>query len=479
MKLDLNDLKTQLAGNPLVASLKKRLLTRSALAITLESGRMAVSLVRGDTDEAGVVQSFSLPLGDDDVLKDPDKAGQELAAALKNAGIRERRSIVCVPAGWALTASSDLPEVGAEDLRGYLELRAEREFTLPAGELRLGYCAYALPNGQRRATLAALPSKKLEAIDQMLKVANRRAASVSLALEHCLSQPQAMLHFLTNGNHTDVVITAGGGVAGLRSLPGPQVTGDTPFDPVAFCRDVRITLGRLPEPVRQQVRRAEFGGPSAQQLCAETRQSLIQMGIETPDCSATRAGVTPETPGAAVESARLQLKSLPVAFEFVVPETNRWQELFQRVDSSRRKQVIIAFAALVLLPLLILFIRSEMESHYQSQWNAIAADADELDRLQKKIHEFRPWYEPAPQGVSIFESLAAAFPESGDVWAKSVHLGTDGMVTCTGYARSQYTLMSLMDRMRARPDITGLHLQQTHGENPVQFSIIYQWEEQH
>jgi len=468
MKLDLNQL-------------KKRLRARSALAISLESTRLAVKLVRGDDNDTLPEPSFSIPLGAEDILKDPEKAGQQLIAALGAAGIRERQCVVCVPPGWALTASTDLPEVGAEDLRGYLELRAEREFSIPAADLRLGYCAYDLPNGQRRATLAALSSKKIEAVEKMLEIAHRRASSISLALDKCLSQPRAMLHFLTNGNHTDVVVTAGGGIAGLRSLPGPMTSGDTVFDPVAFCRDVRITLGRLPEAVRQQIRNAAFSGPSAEKLCVQTRYDLLRMGIESPECkfAPATADSSTEAVGAAAETARRKLREQPIAFEFVVPEAKRWQALFDRVDTTRRRRLLIGAGALLLLPLLLLFIRSEIESHLQGQWDAMAQNAGELDALQKQIHQYQPWFEPTPQGLQVMQSLVSAFPEQGDVWAKSIQVSETHKVTCTGFARNQPALMELMQRMRARPDITALQVQQIRGENPIQFAVIYQWEPQH
>ena len=173
------------------------------------------------------------------------------------------------------------------------------------------------------------------------------------------------------------------------------------------------------------------------------------------------------------------LHGQPVPFEFVVPETKRWQEWLERVDSSRRRGLLIGAAGLVLLPLLLLFIRSEIESHLQSRWDAMADNVADLDALQQKIHEFRPWFEPAPQGLQLLQSLVLAFPEQGDVWAKSIQVAEDGKVTCTGFARSQPALMALLARMRARPDITALQMQQIRGENPIQFSITYQWEAQH
>ena len=95
MKLDLGDL-------------KKRFQTRAALAITLESGRTAVAVVRRGPDVSGHHQEFVLPIGADAVLADPAKAGQQLSEALEMARIKERRCVVSVPPGWAMTASSEV-----------------------------------------------------------------------------------------------------------------------------------------------------------------------------------------------------------------------------------------------------------------------------------------------------------------------------------------------------------------------------------
>ncbi len=94
---------------------------------------------------------------------------------------------------------------------------------------------------------------------------------------------------------------------------------------------------------------------------------------------------------------------------------------------------------------------------------------------QQRIREFRPWFETQPQALQVIESLAAAFPEQGDVWAKSVQVGEGNKVTCAGFARSQSALLGLLDRLRARSDVSGLQLQRQRGENPIQFSIIYKW----
>ena len=149
----------------------------------MESDKVAVALV---SQENGGRTLFTLATTADTLVADPEKAGKELAAALSAAGVRQRRCVVCLPPGWALTASTDLPEIAPEDLRSFLELRAEREFPMPADELRISHSPFTLPDGQRRTTIAAVPAKRLEAVEKMLAAAGCRAVSVSFALNNAL-----------------------------------------------------------------------------------------------------------------------------------------------------------------------------------------------------------------------------------------------------------------------------------------------------
>jgi hypothetical protein len=462
MKLDLAALKTRWQG-------------RAVLALTLESSRLLVDLLKREGENTRVARSAVVPIGAHTVLSDPDAAGEALAEQL--AGIPERRCVVCIPAGWALTTATDVPAVGAEDLRGYLELRAEREFPIAVNELRLSYSSYSLPDGKQRATLAAVPSKRLEAVERMLAVAGCRAVSISLGLESCLPNVEtpAALHFLANGNHVDVVIGAGGGIAALRSLPALLKDGMVASDAAQFAREVRITLGGLPDALRQQVSEARFIGPSdsAENLCIEIRPQLRALGIKS---RVERTENDDDSAAAGREAARRHLHEQPVAFEFVAPTVNRWQTLFTRFDNRRRRIAISAGAALILVPIVSFIVRSRIESSLEAQWQGMRRNVTELESLQQRIREFRPWFEPAPQSLRLMEGLVTAFPEQGDVWAKSIQLGEGNKVTCSGFAKTQAAWLGFLERLRGRADVAGLQVQQVRGENPVQFSVTYKWE---
>ena len=472
-------------AQPALAAVRKRVQARNALALTLAADRTLVALVRrsGDGVET-VVPGSVLAVGADEIYRHPERAGALLAESLAAAGWREKRCAVTVPPSWVLTASTELPEVSPEDLRGYLELRAEREFSIPPGELRLGYCPFTLPDGTRRATLAALPSKRLEAVEAMLAAAGgRRAISVSLALGGGLADAGSTLHLVSDGARTEVVVTAGGGVAALRSLPGP-VMGRKPlaedgevvnaFDPAAFCREVRITLGRLPSAVQEQVRAVRFGGTRepAALVRTEAGEGLRRMGLDVAEEAADEAAP------AAQLAAALTLRRVAVPFEFIVPLPSRWEAMLRRFNTPRGRKIAAGVLAVIFLPLLAFFVRGQQESRLAAEWNGMSANVADLDALQQNIRRFRPWFDRTPASVQLLESLFAAFPEAGEVWAKSITIkGT--VVSCTGFARDQGALAAFRERLRTRPDVTELHTQQVRGGDTVQFTLSYRWGASH
>lgn len=456
IKLDINEL-------------KKRFQARSVLALTMESDRLLVGLLHRDDAGIRLEKSLSLDLGAAAIVANPQKAGEKLAAELEREEIRERRCVVCLPTHWALATSTELPPVDADDLRGYLELCAERE--LPVSDLRLAHSSYALSDGIPRATLAGVPAKRIEAVEAALMAAGCKIVSMSLGLDRYLPAASAhgALFFLTNGSHVDLVVAGGGGIAAVRSLEG-AADSETPLEAGAFCREVRITLGRLPQSLREQIRRARFEGSSkAEALLRESRVQLGRLGLEHVDISR-------ENNPPALEAAERHLRREPIAFEYVVPRVNRAEVLLKRFDSRQRRWLGGAVVALILLPLLLAIVRSRIESHYSSQWEAMRKNVTELDSIQGNLRQYRPWFEPAPQNLQLFDALISGFPEAGDVWAKSVQMTGEFQVTCSGFARNQPALMGLLDRLRARPDVVGLQVQQVRGDNPVQFSVTYKWE---
>jgi Tfp pilus assembly protein PilN len=453
-----------------LATIKKRLYTRSVLAISVESGRILVDVLRSEESRTRVTKSFELSMGAEAVTSDAERVGQAIVERLQAEGIRERKSVVCIPASWALTTGTEVPEMPAEDLRGYFELRAEREFPISVSELKLAHCAYALPEGTRRATVAGVPSKRVAAVERMLATAGIQLMSLSLGLDGCVprdSSPTA-IHFVANGNHVDVVVGTGGGIALLRSLPSPRDS--STVDVNGISREVRITLGRLPQGLRNQVREARFGGSpkTAKVLFSGLSGDLGRLGINpTLESAEGDSGHA----GAAIEAAEHYLRDEPVIFELLPRVQNRWLTMAQRFDSKQHRLFAIIGAAVLLLPILTFIVRSRIESSLENEWMRMRRQVTELESLQQKIRQFRPWFETSPQALKLMEEIVGAFPEQGDVWAKSVEVGEHGKVTCTGFARSQSALSAMLDRLRERKNFSGVQIQNVRGANPIQFTI--------
>ena len=450
--------------------LKNRFQSHAVLALTIAPDRIAVSLVR---PEGAALPPLSLDISAAKLLENPVKAGAELLSALEAAHLRERRCVVCLPPSWALSASADLPEVNPEDLRSYFELRAEREFS--TSDLRLAHSPFSQPGGTRRATLAAIPVKRMEAVEKMLATAGCQPVSITLALSGCLAQADPTLHLLAPGGPTQVIVSSGGGIAALRTLAGSAAS-----DPAAFARELRITLGRLPEAIRQNVRRARLVGPPEPAL----REIVARMGLEALE---EESG---EPADAAVESAGYFLQNRPVPFEFLVPEVNRWPARLERFNTRRGRQVVGVAVGLILLPLLVFIFRSRMENNLQEEWNGMKNTVADLDDLQKKVRQFRPWFEPSPQKLQALDTLISTFPERGEIWVRSVQITTLSgkdetappgtlKVTVSGFTRSSANLLGLQDRLPKQPGVSALQLQQMRGNNPIQFSLSFKWGPKH
>jgi hypothetical protein len=360
-----------------------------------------------------------------------------------------------------------------------MELRAEREFPIPVADLKLASCAYRLPDGKQRATLAAVPVRKMAAVEHMLATAGCKVMSISLGLDECVATPDqpTAIHFVANGNHVDLVIAAGGGIAAVRSLPAPAGTNADTFDPIGFSREVRITLGQLPGEMRQDLREASFRGTpaTAETLCLEVRQHLRRLGID----SRLRTGDAANPlmhPPVGVASARRFLRREAVAFEFVPPRVDKWQVWQRRFEDPRRRWAVAGVVGFILLLIVTYWVRGHIETKLQAEWNGMRGRVNDLDKLQQGIRQFRPWFEPTPRTLQVIENLATAFPDSGEVWAKSVQLGAENKVSCSGFARNQGAWLAFLDRLRKRKDVSSLQVQQVRGENPVQFTFTYKWE---
>jgi hypothetical protein len=469
-----------------LAELRTRWRIPAVLAVTLQSDRVAVDYVRRENGGSRVLRSASIPRGAAGVLEDPEGVGRDLGKLLHAEGIREQRCVVCVPAGWAMSTATDFPEIAGEDLPGFLELQAEREFPVSAGELLLAHSPYEVAGSNRRATVAGLPRRKVDAVRHMLGAAGCRPVSISLGLNPAWAEQSlggyGGVNVLVNGDHVDLVVVTGGGIAALRSIPAPERSEKTPSSLGAdrLGRELRITLGRLPSGVRAGLSKVRFIGPveSAAAVFDASQSVLHRLGLQGMVPAGSEPGA--EKGGGAgsavgVAAAERHLQGRPVLFEFVAPEITRWQLFLRRYDTRRHRWIAAAVLAGVVLPMLLMVLRARAEAGLAAEWKGMQATVTELETLQGKLRQFRPWFGSGSPSVSVLHALVSAFPEAGDVWAGRIVLKEDALVTCTGFARNQGVWMEFLDRLGGQPGVTELKVRSVRGEDPLQVDFSFVW----
>jgi Tfp pilus assembly protein PilN len=287
-----------------------------------------------------------------------------------------------------------------------------------------------------------------------------------------------MLTFVANGNHVDLVTCAGGGVIDLRSLNGANsAVGEAAAipDPATLEREVRITLGRLPDFVRREIGATRFlGTPASTAALREAAEPPLRvLGIH--QFHGGDGANRDEVPDVAGLAADHHLHGTPATFEFLPPRVEQWQLLFKRLSSRRNRILTMAVPALLGVAALFLLGRGHWEHRLEQRWAAISPDVSELEDIQENIRQFRPWFDNAPQSVNILSDLARAFPETGEVWARQIEIKEDQMVSVSGLARDRAALMAVLDGLRVQPLVTEVQVRQVRGENPVQFSFSFIW----
>jgi hypothetical protein len=250
-------------------------------------------------------------------------------------------------------------------------------------------------------------------------------------------------------------------------------------------REIRLSLNQLPPELQTRVQRlrvwgrtetatelaeklAGYLGPRGFQIDQERSMPRQLWGLQVPE------GLTPSV---AVALAARTLAGQPALFEFLPPRTTAWQRMRTRLASRR-----LATAGLVLGGLFGLigtaFLVQQVQLWYWgSQWQRMEARVRELETIQSRIRQYRPWFDESFRSLTVLKRLTEAFPEEGSVSAKTVEIRDNGRVVCTGTARDQAALLRALDRLRAFPEVRNVQVEQMRGNAPMQFTFNLQWGE--
>jgi hypothetical protein len=470
-------------NNVLKINFGKRNRLTSVLGLALDGSRLEGVVLRRTNGALQLQQTFSVMLSLDPLTAATELIGREIRNHLDAAGVRERHCVVGVPLKWTLTAHTELPPL--PDAMSLLQLEAERGFPCDVATLRLANSRCPLSAGKQHVTLAGIPNSQLAALEQVLAAAKLKPVSFALGLA-ALQPPveevsSGVLALAIGENQVSLQITCGGGVAALRGLEGAieDEAGRRKLHADLVAREARITLGQLPEELRETVKRIRIFGPRelAQQLADEMELRFEPMGLNIEIAAAyspNEFGVQ-LPPEASVSpafslAARLLAGQTPV-FEFLPPKPTALEQLVVRYASGQLRTAGAAAAGVVAIVGGLFLFQEFQLILLRSQWSAMSAKAQELDGLQQQIQQYRPWFDDSFRSLTILRELTLAFSEDGAVTAKTVEIRDGNTVTCSGTARDNTALLRTLNQLRTAKGVTDVKLGQIRGKSPMQFTF--------
>ena len=471
--------------------LRKKRITTTALGLALHGSRLEGVLVKRSNGSMQVQKAFSAALALNPLTSDPDLVGREIRNHLEQAGIRERRCVVCLPLAWALTLSTEVPDMPDEDMPGFLEIEAERGFPFGLDALSVTRSLYRSVTGKRFATQIAIPRNHLEQIERSLRAAQLRPSSFTLGIS-VLQSPEkdssnGVLAVVLGEGSVDVQVTCAGGVVVMRSLDGVFENEGVQhrLSTDLLLREIKITLGQLPGDFRDGVRRVRvFGrGEAARRFVSEAAPRLQLAGMKVELVEAYAPGeFSKSLPGGvevspAFSAAARCVTGVSPRFEFLPPKVGALQQLTSRFASKKLGWIGAAAAALLLLVGGAFAVQQFQLSRLRSQWAGMEKNVRELEDMQVLIRRFRPWFDSSFRNLTVLRKITEAFPENGVVTAKSLEIRDVSSVTCSGVANDNQALLKMLDQLRAAKDVRDLKVDNIRGKTPLQFTFNFHWGE--
>jgi hypothetical protein len=476
-------------NNILKINFRKRRRLTSVLGLTLDGSRLEGVVLRRANGSLQPQQNFSVTLTLDPLTAAPELVGREIRNHLDAAGVRERHCVLGLPLKWVLAINSELPPLPEADAASLIQIEAERGFPCDISTLQLAASFCPLGGGKKHVLHAGIPKSHIEALERVLAAAKLKPVGFGLGLA-ALQAPAAgdskgVLALGIGETTVSLQITCGGGVAALRALEGAidNEGGRREVQTEIVARESRITLGQLPAELRDSVKRIRIYGPRnlAQSLADEMDLKFEPMGLNVEVVTAYKpnefgAAVPPETsPSAAFSLAACLLMGQLPAFEFLPPKPTMLEQFAAKYASGRLRTVGAVGGGILAIVVAMFLIQQIVLWHLRSQWSGMSAKVSDLQGVQAQIQQFQPWYGETYPNLAVLRELSIAFPQDGVVTAKTIEIQEGSVVSCSGNARDNASLLAMTGKLSAAPGVNNLKVDLIHGKSPMQFTFDFQY----
>lgn len=461
----------------------------TVLGLTLDNGRLEVAWLRRTNGSVEVKKVASVPLTLDLMRNETELVGQEIRNLLNAEGIRERRCVVGLPAEWMLTVQSELPDLAEEDVESYLALEAEQNFPTSLDQLQIELSRQTAEKSSFTTQLAVVLNQ-IERLEAILAAAQLKPVQLSpsiTALSGAVpAESQGTITAVVGEDRIGLLIAAAGGIITIRSLDNVIDTEGAEKHVLSNIvnRELRITLGRLPEDLKSGIHLIRVFGAErlTSKLVTELEPAMSAIGITVQQVTS----VEPPLHGlkikgepalsAAFGLATRFLSDGDSGLNFLPPKPTIWQQLSNRY-SGKKLAYGGSFAGAAALIVCGMFVFQQFQlSGLRGEWDEMKDQVYELEDQQAQIREFRPWYDPSVTSLQVLQSVTQAFPEEGNVTARTLDIREQSTVTVTGTANSNTDFLNVLDKLRDQSSVAQLNVDQMRGESPLQFSFNFDWQ---
>lgn len=455
----------------------------SVLGLSLGDGQLrACRAVRA---KGGIefAKTASATLALDVLSPDAELVGREIKNHLEAAGIREKHVVVAVPPRWIMTQHAKVPELSPEDSASFLALEAEKGFPVDPDQLQIAQ-SFQRTSAGNYVTQLAVRTEQLDQLTKVLKAAGLKPVSFSLGLAVLNAPPAAktavppgVINVAVDTDGVTLLVTAGGGIAALRTLEASIDTeaGEKLVNGAAVSRELRITLEQLPPDLRAGVTQLALTGDStmARQLAERLKDWAAAAGL-----AITRHDLPEKNLGAEIAHALAGrfLTEGALTPEFLPPRPSKWSVLVARYSSKRLATVGYIAAAAAVAALGAFGWQEYRRWNLRTEWAGMQAQVTQLEGVQARIREFRPWYDTSFQGLTTLKKITECFPDNNSVTAKSIEVHGN-LITISGSARDKAALLRAIEQIRKLREVTDQKTEQirTPANGPAQFTFTFRW----
>lgn len=466
----------------------------SLLGLALDGSRLDLVAVKRTNGSVEIRHASSAVLTLDPLTNEPDLVGAEIRTHLEKAGVRDRRCVVGLPLSWALTLAVKVPAgLAPGDVQSLLAMEAERGFPYAPETLMVSQSLVGPAEGERTATLVAVPRDHVDRVQRALESIGLRPLSFSLGIAALQpvagSETAGGVVSLTAGERgVGLQVTAQGGVAALRLLEGAfeQEGARRSVRKEELGRELRITLGQLPDAARGTVRSLKvFGGDElAVELYEQVRARAEALGLRAQlvkEFAPLEFG--PALPnGTAVSGAlALAMRHLTgpaTGFEFLPPRVSKWKQFTEQHASKKLVYAAVAVGVVALAVAGMFGWQQWRLNKLEAQWAQMQKPVNAIKDMEARIRKYRPWYDETYRSLAILKAITQAFPEDSSVSAKSIEIRDRAGITVTGTARNNQAFLKMRDQLTKNKqvhDLKGGPQKSTANNQLVEFTFNFHW----